>query len=113
MLGGTGMDRAKHGGALSCAISSPYRFMNVLFALLGLSCVGWRILCHACLLGLVVSTFTYIEGPTLSCCVGLCNLCVIPYVQMLVYLEVMHIANWSLTAKWKEKNIKGVNILDM
>lgn len=54
--------------------------MNVLFALLGLSCVGWRILCHACLLGLVVSTFTYIEGPTLSCCVGLCNLCVIPYV---------------------------------
>lgn len=32
---------------------------------------------------------------------------------MLVYLEVMHIANWSLTAKWKEKNIKGVNILDM
>lgn len=58
-----------------CHFFSIHRFVNVLFALLGLSCVGWRILCHACFLGLKVSTFTCSEGPTLGCCVGLCNLC--------------------------------------
>ena len=91
---------------------SPYRFLNVLFALSGVSCVGWSILCPTCPLGLMVSTSTCIQGPILSCCVGLCNLCVKTYTHLLIHLKVVRIIYWALIAKWKEKTkCKDVNML--
>lgn len=99
-------------GALSVPFPSLSQFLNVLSALAGVSCVGQRILCPACPLGLAISTSTCIQGPVLSCRVGVCNFYVKSYTHLLIHLKVVRIIYWSLRAKWKEKaKFKDVNML--
>lgn len=53
-------------------------------------------------LGLMVSTSTCAQGPILSCCVGLCNLCIQTHTCSFTWR--LHSIFWSLTAKWKGKS---------
>lgn len=53
-------------------------------------------------LGLLVSTPTCAQGPILSCCVGLCNLCIKTHTCSFTWR--LHSIFWSLTAKWKGKS---------
>lgn len=53
-------------------------------------------------MGLVASTSTCAQGPILSCCVGLCNLCIKTHSCSFTWR--LHSIFWSLTAKWKGKS---------